>query len=193
MASKGVHAEMPGWFQEVWTEVREMKANMSQIPQLKEAVVAVEGQVKDAVGRIKHLETNAEEVNNRLQNVEEQKTREASSAQARPSIVELMTREETRLERLIVEAGSLAGTVIIGKQPSAWPEKYSEDAVKSLVARISGSATVITPRGSTGVFAVSFKKVAPVPRNIKPRSSCRSFPHLRCRNWYGLNSTVQRN
>ncbi len=156
----GVPAEMPEWFQTVWTEVRTMQGHIAKIPALQDNVTAVEGKVTEAVARIESLEADSEVVKGRLEVLEDQKKRELPANQVRPSIFELMTREETRLERLIMEAGSMAGMVIIGKQPSAPADKYSEDAVKSLVTRISGSGTTFTARGSTGVYAVAFRKVA---------------------------------
>jgi hypothetical protein len=89
----------------------------------------------------------------------------------KPSLRELIARESFRLDRLMEEAGCMEGTVIIGKQSSTPPEKYSESFVKTTVAQLSGSATTITPRGTTGVYAVSFKQVA----GTTPATRARSF------------------
>jgi hypothetical protein len=89
----------------------------------------------------------------------------------KPTLRELISRESFRLDRLIEEAECMEGTVIIGKQSSTPPEKYSEAFVRSTVSQLSGGSTNITPRGTTGVYAVSFKQVA----GHTPATRARSF------------------
>jgi hypothetical protein len=66
----------------------------------------------------------------------------------------------------------MEGVVVIGKQPSAPENLYSETEIRKVVATISGSGVTLAPRGTTGkIFSLSFKKVG----NSTPSHRAKNF------------------
>jgi hypothetical protein len=161
-ASNVIPATPPPWFVEVWTEVRSMQQAIGKIPQLQESVKAVDDRVTDLDQRT----TNAiEAVNAKVDaHIAHQAAQPAPvvpwSAALPPSFEDVLSRECNRALRLVDEANQMDGTVIIGKQPSAPDNLYSEEEVRKVVSTISGSGSTLAPRGASGsIFSLSFRKI----------------------------------
>jgi hypothetical protein len=153
----------PSWFVDVWSEVRSMKTAIEKIPELQDSVKAVDGRV---TALEEHTKKAIEDVNAKVDAHIAQQTANAgvtvaawSSAQP-PTLEEVVSRECSRALRLVDEANQMDGVVIIGKQPSAPDNLFSEQEVRKVVVTISGSGTTLAPRGTTGsIYSLSFRKV----------------------------------
>jgi hypothetical protein len=146
----------------------------------------VQNQIADSENRMqekiadtgKHLAAQIDEVVESTTSISDRVLRLESSVDSpralarvsKPTLLQLLTSEDARLTRLLEDAVSMEGTVIIGKQQSAPEKQYSEAVVRNTVAKLSVSGCSVAPRGYTGIFAVSFKQVAGHTPAIRARS-----------------------
>jgi hypothetical protein len=164
----------PEWFVKVMTgingELSAIKSQTDSLPALQAKVVEVEAEVKAVDVRVTQLDADRKrdkaDTDRRLDKLEGS----APRTNVKPSITELFSREATNLERLLDEARQMEGTVIIGKQPSANDAYYNEAEVRRVVNTISGNGTTLEPRGTAGVFALSFRRVAATTPAVRARN-----------------------